>query len=139
FMVERIKFASFLAENAVGSQGKTESRATARTEPVFRAARRIDPSAVLPHSLVMANTFGQLFRVTTWGESHGGGVGVVVDGCPPKLELSEADIQPDLDRRRPGQSKIVSPRRELDRVRLLSGTFGGQTLGTPISMWVENK
>ena len=57
----------------------------------------------------MANTFGHLFRITTWGESHGGGVGVVVDGCPPRLPLTEADIQPDLDRRRPGQSKIVSP------------------------------
>src|SRR5438034_7817392 len=87
----------------------------------------------------MANSFGQLFRITTWGESHGGGVGVVVDGCPPKLKLTEADIQPDLDRRRPGQSKIVSPRKESDRVQILSGTFEGQTLGTPISMWVRNE
>ena len=87
----------------------------------------------------MANTFGQLFRVTTWGESHGGGVGVVVDGCPPRLALTEADIQPELDRRRPGQSKIVSPRKESDTVQILSGTFGGKTLGTPISMWVRNE
>src|SRR5882724_1234676 len=87
----------------------------------------------------MANTFGQLFRITTWGESHGGGVGVVVDGCPPRLELSEVDIQPDLDRRRPGQSKIVSPRKEADRIQILSGTFEGRTLGTPISMWVRNE
>ena len=87
----------------------------------------------------MANTFGQLFRITTWGESHGGGVGAVVDGCPPRLELSEADIQPDLDRRRPGQSKIVSPRKELDKVQILSGTFEGKTLGTPISLWVRNE
>jgi chorismate synthase len=87
----------------------------------------------------MANTFGQLFRITTWGESHGGGVGVVVDGCPPRLELTEADIQPDLDRRRPGQSKIVSPRKESDTVQILSGTFEGKTLGTPISMWVKNE
>lgn len=87
----------------------------------------------------MANTFGHLFRVTTWGESHGRGVGVVVDGCPPRLELSEADIQPDLDRRRPGQSRIVSPRKEADRVEILSGTFEGKTLGTPISMWVKNE
>jgi chorismate synthase len=86
----------------------------------------------------MGNTFGQLFRITTWGESHGGGVGVVVDGCPPRLALTEADIQPDLDRRRPGQSKIVTPRQELDRARILSGTFEGQTLGTPISLMVEN-
>lgn len=87
----------------------------------------------------MANTFGHLFRVTTWGESHGGGVGVVVDGCPPRLALTEADIQPDLDRRRPGQSKIVSPRKEADRVQILSGVFEGQTLGTPISLWVRNE
>src|SRR5262249_54387577 len=87
----------------------------------------------------MANAFGQLFRITTWGESHGGGVGVVVDGCPPRLPLTEADIQPDLDRRRPGQSKIVTPRKEADRVEILSGTFEGKTLGTPISMWVRNE
>ena len=85
----------------------------------------------------MANSFGQLFRITTWGESHGGGVGVVVDGCPPRLKLTEADIQPDLDRRRPGQSKIVTPRKETDTVQILSGTFEGKTLGTPISMWVK--
>jgi chorismate synthase len=87
----------------------------------------------------MANTFGHLFRITTWGESHGGGVGVVVDGCPPRLDLTEADIQPDLDRRRPGQSKIVTPRKESDTVQILSGTFEGKTLGTPISMWVKNE
>ncbi len=87
----------------------------------------------------MANSFGHLFRITTWGESHGGGVGVVVDGCPPRLALTEADIQPDLDRRRPGQSRIVSPRKESDTVQILSGTFGGKTLGTPIAMWVKNE
>src|SRR3954470_19394287 len=87
----------------------------------------------------MANTFGQLFRVTTWGESHGGGVGVVIDGCPPLVELSEADIQPDLDRRRPGQSSIVTPRKEADTIQILSGVFEGKTLGTPISMWVKNE
>jgi len=86
----------------------------------------------------MPNTFGHLFRITTWGESHGGGVGVVLDGCPPRLELSESDIQPDLDRRRPGQSKIVTPRDEADRVQILSGTFEGKTLGTPILMMVHN-
>src|SRR5438045_3663597 len=86
----------------------------------------------------MANTFGNLFRVTTWGESHGGGVGVVVDGCPPRLALTEADIQPDLDGRRPGQSKIVTPRKEADTVEILSGTFEGKTLGTPICLWVRN-
>jgi chorismate synthase len=87
----------------------------------------------------MGNSFGHLFRITTWGESHGGGVGVVVDGCPPRLALTEADIQPDLDRRRPGQSKIVTPRKESDTVQILSGTFEGKTLGTPISMWVKNE
>jgi len=87
----------------------------------------------------MANSFGHLFRITTWGESHGGGVGVVVDGCPPQLKLTEADIQPDLDRRRPGQSKIVSPRKEADTVQILSGTFEGKTLGTPICMMVRNE
>ena len=87
----------------------------------------------------MSNSFGQLFRITTWGESHGGGVGVVVDGCPPRLALTEADLQPDLDRRRPGQSSIVTPRKESDTVHILSGTFEGKTLGTPISMWVKNE
>src|SRR5262245_40042475 len=99
----------------------------------------IDLGGRLPQRLAMANSFGHLFRITTWGESHGGGVGVVVDGCPPKLELSEADIQPDLDRRRPGQSKIVTPRQEPDRVEILSGVFEGKTLGTPIMMWVRNQ
>jgi chorismate synthase len=88
----------------------------------------------------MASSFGQLFRITTWGESHGGGVGVVVDGCPPLLKLSAADIQPDLDRRRPGQSKIVTPRKESDTVQILSGISStGRTLGTPISLWVKNE
>ena len=87
----------------------------------------------------MANTFGHLFRITTWGESHGGGVGVIVDGCPPRVKLSEADIQPDLDRRRPGQSKIVTPRKESDTVQILSGLGDGQTLGTPICLWVKNE
>jgi chorismate synthase len=87
----------------------------------------------------MGNTFGQLFRVTTWGESHGGGVGAVVDGCPPRIGLNEADIQRDLDRRRPGQTTIVSQRKEEDRCQILSGVFDGRTLGTPISILVTNK
>src|SRR5213593_2368815 len=94
-----------------------------------------DLARFFPQSVGMGNTFGHLFRVTTWGESHGGGVGVVVDGCPPRMALTEADIQPELDRRRPGQSRIVSPRKESDTVEILSGIFGGKTLGTPISMW----
>lgn len=87
----------------------------------------------------MSNTFGHLFRVTTWGEAHGAAVGVVVDGCPPGLELSEEDIQPELDRRRPGQSRYTTPRQEEDKVRILSGVFEGKTLGTPILMLVENR
>jgi chorismate synthase len=87
----------------------------------------------------MPNTFGHLFRITTWGESHGGGVGVVIDGCPARIPLTEADVQIDLDRRRPGQSKIVTPRKESDTAQILSGTFDGQTLGTPISIWVRNE
>ncbi|MGZ5553470.1 MAG: chorismate synthase, partial [Chthoniobacterales bacterium] len=87
----------------------------------------------------MGNSFGQLFRITTWGESHGGGVGVVIDGCPPRVELTEADIQRELDRRRPGQSSIVTQRDEPDRCQILSGVFEGKTLGTPISILVMNK
>jgi chorismate synthase len=87
----------------------------------------------------MGNTFGHLFRITTFGESHGGGVGVVVDGCPPRLELSEADIQFELDRRRPGQSKITTPRKESDTCEILSGVFEGKTLGTPIAILVRNQ
>jgi chorismate synthase len=99
----------------------------------------IDFRGALPQARLMANSFGHLFRITTWGESHGGGVGVVVDGCPPLLELSEADIQPDLDRRRPGQSKIVTPRKEADRIQIMSGVFEGKTTGTPICLWVRNE
>ena len=87
----------------------------------------------------MGNTFGQLFRVTTWGESHGAAIGAVVDGCPPLLALSEADIQPDLDRRAPGQSNLVTQRKESDTVRILSGVFEGRTLGTPISLSIANE
>src|SRR5256714_4767969 len=87
----------------------------------------------------MGNTFGQLFRIMTWGESHGGGVGVVIDGCPPRIQLSEEDIQRELDRRRPGQSAITTTRDEADRCQILSGVFEGQTLGTPISIMVRNK
>ncbi len=87
----------------------------------------------------MGSSFGDLFRVTTFGESHGGGVGVIVEGCPPRLEIDLQKIQEDLDRRRPGQSKITTPRKELDQVEILSGLEGNRTLGTPISMMVRNK
>src|SRR3954470_6326704 len=87
----------------------------------------------------MGNTFGELFRITTFGESHGGGVGVVIDGCPPQIEISETEIQRELDRRRPGQSKITTQRQEDDRCEILSGIFEGKTLGTPIGILVRNK
>jgi chorismate synthase len=84
------------------------------------------------------NSFGHLFRVTTWGESHGPAIGCVVDGCPPGIALSEADIQPFLDRRRPGQSKFTTQRQEPDEVRILSGVFDGKTTGTPIALEIQN-
>ena len=84
------------------------------------------------------NTFGYHFRCTTFGESHGEAIGVVVDGCPPGIELAPGDIQPFLDRRRPGTSDLVSPRQEEDRVEILSGTFEGKTTGTPLAMLVRN-
>ena len=87
----------------------------------------------------MSSSFGTLFRISTWGESHGGGVGVVVDGCPPKVPISLAEIQSELDRRRPGQSRIVTQRKESDTVEILSGVLDGLTLGTPISMVVRNE
>jgi chorismate synthase len=87
----------------------------------------------------MPNTFGHLFRITTFGESHGGGIGVVVDGCPPRIPLEAAPIQADLDRRRPGQSKITTPRKEADRCEILSGVFQGRTTGTPIGILVRNE
>ncbi|HTJ88976.1 MAG TPA: chorismate synthase [Acidocella sp.] len=84
------------------------------------------------------NTFGHLFRVTTWGESHGPAIGCVVDGTPPGIALSEADIQPFLDKRRPGQSKFTTQRQEPDQVKILSGVYEGKTTGTPISLLIEN-
>jgi len=85
------------------------------------------------------NTFGKIFRFTTWGESHGIAIGCVVDGCPPNISISENDIQKDMDRRRPGKSKFTSQRKEWDKVQILSGTFQGRTTGTPISMIIYNK
>jgi len=87
---------------------------------------------------VSLNSFGRVFRFTTWGESHGPAIGAVVDGCPPGLALSEGDIQPWLDKRRPGQSRFTTQRREPDLVRILSGTFEGRTTGTPISLMIDN-
>ena len=87
----------------------------------------------------MSSFFGRCFQIATWGESHGGGVGVVVDGCPPRIPLSEEQIQRELDRRRPGQSEIVTPRDEADQCEILSGVFEGQTLGSPVAVLVRNK
>ena len=87
----------------------------------------------------MASTFGKIFSVTTWGESHGPAVGAVLDGCPAGLPLSEEDIQVLLDRRRPGQNKTTTARNEKDKVRILSGVFEGKTTGTPISFAVFNE
>ena len=84
------------------------------------------------------NTFGHLFRVTTFGESHGVALGCVVDGCPPKIPLTAADIQPWLDKRRPGSSRFTTQRQEPDQVRILSGVFEGRTTGTPISLIIDN-
>lgn len=86
----------------------------------------------------MGNTFGHLFRVTTFGESHGPGVGAIVDGCPPRLPLEDADLQRELDRRRPGQSRITTQRREPDKIEILSGVREGLTLGTPIGLLIRN-
>ncbi len=87
----------------------------------------------------MSSHLGQLFRISTFGESHGGGVGVVIDGCPPMIPLTEADLQIELDRRRPGQSEVTTPRNEADQCEILSGTFEGKTLGSPIAVLVRNK
>ena len=85
------------------------------------------------------NTFGKIFRFTTWGESHGPAIGCIVDGCPPNIALSEKDIQKDMDRRRPGNSKFVSQRKESDKVQILSGVFQGRTTGTPLSLIIYNE
>jgi chorismate synthase len=105
------------------------------------------PTAILPQPRTvrvrtggyLGSSFGVLFRVTTFGESHGGGVGVVLDGCPPRLRVDVEDIQRDLDRRRPGQSRLTTPRAEADRVEILSGMFEGRTLGTSLAMLVRNE
>jgi chorismate synthase len=96
----------------------------------------MDPESKEP--AMSLNTFGHLFRVTTWGESHGPAIGCTVDGCPPNVILSEADLQPWLDLRKPGTSKFTTQRKEADEVRILSGVFNGRTTGTPIQLMIEN-
>src|SRR6266851_4032240 len=85
------------------------------------------------------NTFGQLFRIATFGESHGGAVGAVIDGCPPNIEITTEEIQKDMDRRKPGQSEITSPRKEQDLIHIFSGIVDGKTTGTPILLLAYNK
>ena len=98
----------------------------------------VDRPRATPYDSTVSSTFGHLFRIHTWGESHGGAIGVVVDGCPPRIPLEPGVIQEELDRRRPGQSRLTSPRQEEDRAEILSGVFEGQTLGTPILILVRN-
>lgn len=99
----------------------------------------LEPDGRGSYAQSMSSSFGELFRITTWGESHGPAVGVVVDGCPPQLALTASDVQRELDRRRPGQSHITTQRQETDRVEILSGVFEDRTLGTPIAMLVHNE
>jgi chorismate synthase len=100
---------------------------------------RYHTSSAIFGNQTMGNSFGKLFKISTFGESHGGGVGVTIDGCPPLLEISAEEIQFELDRRRPGQSKITTPRKESDTCEILSGVFEGKTTGTPIGILVRNK
>ena len=126
---------SSIAVSAVGQAGVS----SAESRPSRRDARWPHRQNACATIRAMGNTFGQLFRVTTFGESHGGGIGVVIDGCPPKISISKAEIQHELDRRRPGQSKITTQRKEEDECEILSGVFAGKTLGTPIAILVRNK
>ena len=106
---------------------------------LVRRSNRPEPPGGAPLcSKPVGSTFGSLFRLSTWGESHGAGIGVVVDGCPRRLALSEEDLQADLDRRRPGQSRLTTQRDEADRVEILSGVFEGRTTGAPIALLVRN-
>lgn len=128
--------------------------ATRRSRVAIRESSTIGPRRLVAHAgrygsehrpaigravAGVSSSFGNIFRITTFGESHGGGVGVVVDGCPPRLALDVAEIQADLDRRRPGQSRLTTPRQEEDRVEILSGVFEGHTLGSPIALLVRNQ
>jgi chorismate synthase len=107
---------------------------------LYAAALTSSASALSSLTMGTGNSFGRVFRISTWGESHGGGVGVTLDGCPPRMHLTREEIQIDLDRRRPGQSRITTPRNEADSVEIMSGVSpDGITLGTPIAMLVRNK
>ena len=105
----------------------------------FTKSRKETKLELWYYQMMAGNSFGQLFRITTFGESHGGAIGVVLDGCPPGVSISEEEIQKDLDRRKPGQSSITTPRKEEDQVHILSGIFEGKTTGTPILLLAHNK
>src|ERR1700742_4855316 len=120
------------------SGGRLAAIAQVPIAPCAATAYEGSPRARTDASRMSHNTFGHLFRVTTWGESHGPAIGCVVDGTPPGILLSEADIQPFLDKRRPGQSKFTTQRQEADQVKILSGVYEGKTTGTPISLLIEN-
>lgn len=123
----------------IGSSSVLLSLSLATCASAFTSSMKSRTSRVTV-SMGSGNTFGRVFRISTWGESHGGGVGVTLDGCPPRLHLTREDIQIDLDRRRPGQSRITTPRDEADAVEILSGlTPDGTTVGTPIAMLVRNQ
>jgi chorismate synthase len=130
-------------ESADGADRGTRNEETATSNEcvafgVAHALFLVPGSVWIGYCAAMGSSFGALFRITTFGESHGPGLGVVVDGCPPRLALADTDIQRELDRRRPGQSRLVSQRKEDDRVEILSGVLDGVTLGTPIAMLIRN-
>src|SRR4029079_15461540 len=127
----RVRIPAAAGGEAADRHGLKRREAHARLERVRRLAVRKRCS-------MSGSTLGTLFCVTTFGESHGPAIGCVVDGCPPGLELSEADIQPDLDPRRPGTSRHVTQRKEEDKVEILSGVFEGRTTGTPIALLIRN-
>src|SRR6185369_11655553 len=122
--------------SSVSAANRSRSSAVNVVSPIVVMLAAFYPRSRYPRR--MGNTWGQLFRVTTWGESHGGAIGAVVDGCPPRIALSEADVQVELDRRRPGQSALVTQRKESDAVAIVSGVYEGMTLGTPIGMTIAN-
>ena len=116
---------------AIPSTGRPHGRAVSRETSPDRQSAHL-------YARLVGSTFGHTFRLSTWGESHGTGIGVVIDGCPPRLPLTADDLQADLDRRRPGQSHLTSQRGEADRAEILSGVFEGRTTGAPIAVLVRN-
>src|SRR3569832_2277004 len=144
----RIQIACAEELESSGAQGRLSHRRCAEEASLtanprlahHRLTLMMTRATTTPHGrkAMSHNTFGHLFRVTTFGESHGVALGCVVDGCPPRIPLTAEDIQPYLDKRRPGQSRFTTQRREPDQVRILSGIFEGRTTGTPISLLLDN-